>query len=95
MPSSCPSLFISFSQRVYRQLANAQDKLERAEKHAEEKRYASQHAIERLLREYEQMDVERRDNDKQVEELRKEADDTEAKVSDVMLIVIMQLTPDS
>lgn len=69
-------------ERVYRQLANAQDKLERAEKHAEEKRYASQHAIERLLREYEQMDVERRDNDKQVEELRKEADDTEAKITE-------------
>lgn len=65
---------------MHRQLANAQEKLERAQRHAEEKRHASQQTIERLQREYEQMDVERRDNDKLVEELRKEADDIEAKV---------------
>ncbi|KAH7889874.1 Nuf2 family-domain-containing protein [Phlebopus sp. FC_14] len=69
-------------ERVYRQLANAQDKLERAQRHAEEKRHASQQTIERLQREYEQMDVERRDNDKQVEELRKEADEIETKMAE-------------
>ncbi|KAG1715661.1 hypothetical protein ID866_1503 [Astraeus odoratus] len=68
-------------ERVYRQLANAQDKLERAQRHAEEKRHASQQTIERLQREYERMDIERRENDKQVEELRKEADEIEAKAS--------------
>lgn len=67
-------------ERVHRQLANAQEKLERAQRHAEEKRHASQQTIERLQREYEQMDVERRENDKQVEELRKEADEIETKM---------------
>lgn len=66
-------------QRVHKQLANAQEKLERAQRHAEEKRQASQQTIERLQREYEKMDVERRDNDKQVEELRMEASDIESK----------------
>ncbi|KIK24910.1 hypothetical protein PISMIDRAFT_97675 [Pisolithus microcarpus 441] len=69
-------------ERVYRQLANAQEKLERAQRHAEEKRHASQQTIERLQREYEQMDVERRENDKQVEELRKEADEIETKMAE-------------
>ncbi|KAF9239623.1 Nuf2 family-domain-containing protein [Melanogaster broomeanus] len=69
-------------ERVYRQLANAQEKLERAQRHAEEKRHASQLTIERLQREYEQMDIERRDNDKQVEEVRKEADEIEAKMAE-------------
>ncbi|KAG9318295.1 Nuf2 family-domain-containing protein [Chiua virens] len=69
-------------ERVHRQLTNAQEKLERAQRHAEEKRHASQQTIERLQREYEQMDIERRDNDKLVEELRKEADDTEAKMAE-------------
>ncbi|KAI6150938.1 Nuf2 family-domain-containing protein [Pisolithus tinctorius] len=67
-------------ERVHRQLANAQEKLERAQRHAEEKRHASQQTIERLQREYEQMDVERRENDKQVEELRKEVDEIETKM---------------
>ncbi|KIJ69633.1 hypothetical protein HYDPIDRAFT_36657 [Hydnomerulius pinastri MD-312] len=67
-------------ERVHRQLANAQEKLERAQRHAEEKRHASQQTIERLQREYEQMDIERRDNDKQVEELRQEADEIDAKM---------------
>lgn len=67
-------------QRVYKQLSNAQEKLERAQRHAEDKRIASQHTIERLQREYEEMAVERRDNDRQVEELRAEADEIERKV---------------
>lgn len=70
---------------MHRQLANAQDKLERAQRHAEEKRHASQQTIERLQREYEQMDIERKENDKQVEELRKEADEVEAKVGSLLI----------
>jgi kinetochore protein Nuf2 len=66
---------------VHKQLGNAQEKLERAQRHAEEKRQASQQTIERLQREYEKMDVERRENDKQVEELRMEAGDIESKAS--------------
>jgi len=69
-------------ERVYRQLANAHEKLERAQRHAEEKRQASQQTIDRLQREYERMDIERRDNDKQVEELREEADEIEAKMAE-------------
>ncbi|KAG0706409.1 Nuf2 family-domain-containing protein [Suillus ampliporus] len=70
------------TERVHKQLANAQEKLERAQRHAEEKRQASQQTIERLQREYEKMDVERRDNDKQVEELRMEAGDIECKMAE-------------
>ncbi|CCM06381.1 uncharacterized protein FIBRA_08640 [Fibroporia radiculosa] len=69
-------------ERVYKQLSNAQEKLERAQRHAEDKRLASQQTIERLQREYEEMAVERRDNDKQVEELRAEADEIERKMAD-------------
>lgn len=59
---------------------NAQEKLERAQRHAEDKKHSSQQTIERLQREYEEMALERRDNDKQMEELRREADDVAAKV---------------
>ncbi|CDO69122.1 hypothetical protein BN946_scf185042.g24 [Trametes cinnabarina] len=67
-------------ERVHKQFSNAQEKLERAQRHAEDKRIASQQTIERLQREYEEMSVERRDNDRQVEELRAEADEIERKV---------------
>ena len=63
-----------------KQLLNAQYKLERAQRHAEEKRIASQKTIERLQQEYEEMSLERRDNDKQVEEMRADADEIERKV---------------
>ncbi|KDQ60560.1 hypothetical protein JAAARDRAFT_553066 [Jaapia argillacea MUCL 33604] len=69
-------------ERVRQQLLNAQDKLERAQKHSEEKRIASQQTIDRLKKEYEEMALERRDNDKQVEELRKEANETERSMAD-------------
>ena len=65
---------------MHKQFSNAQEKLERAQRHAEDKRLASQQTIERLQREYEEMAVERRDNDRQVEELRAEADEIERKV---------------
>ncbi|KAF8892658.1 Nuf2 family-domain-containing protein [Infundibulicybe gibba] len=66
-------------QRVQKQLSNAHEKLERAQRHAEDKKQASQRTIDRLQREYDEMAVERRDNDKQVEELREEANQVEAK----------------
>lgn len=65
---------------MHKQLSNAQEKLERAHRHAEDKRIASQQTIERLQREYEEMVNERRDNDRQVEEMRGEAADVERKV---------------
>ncbi|KAI0807066.1 Nuf2 family-domain-containing protein [Fomes fomentarius] len=71
-------------ERVHKQLSNAQEKLERAQRHVEDKRLASQQTIERLQREYEEMSVERRDNDRQVEELRAEADEIERKMADHM-----------
>ncbi|KAI0060855.1 hypothetical protein BV25DRAFT_1827411 [Artomyces pyxidatus] len=70
------------SERGQKQLSNAQEKLERAQRHAEDKRQASQQAIERLQREYEDMALERRDNDKHVEELRGEADEVERKMAE-------------
>lgn len=66
---------------MQKQLANAQEKLERAQKHAEDKKHASQRTIERLQREYDEMVLERKDNDKQVEELRAEANAVEEKVT--------------
>jgi len=55
-------------------------KLERAKKHAEDKKLASQKTIERLQHEYDNMVVERRENDKQIEEVRQEANEVELKV---------------
>jgi kinetochore protein Nuf2 len=65
---------------VAKQLANALEKLERAQRHVEEKRAASQKNIERLQREYDEMAVERKENDREVEELRTEANEIEARV---------------
>ena len=62
------------------QQANASEKLERAQRHAEDKRLASQQQIERLKAEYQDMANERRENDRQVEELRAEADEIERVV---------------
>lgn len=70
----------SLPQRVEKQLSNAHDKLERAQRHVEDKKIASQRTIDRLQREYDEMAVERRDNDKQVEELRADAIEVEKKV---------------
>ncbi|KAI0822657.1 Nuf2 family-domain-containing protein [Trametes gibbosa] len=71
-------------ERVRKQHSNAQEKLERAQRHAEDKRHASQQTLERLQREYEEMSVERRDNDRQVEELRAEANDIERQMAEHM-----------
>ncbi|EIW60678.1 kinetochore-associated Ndc80 complex subunit NUF2 [Trametes versicolor FP-101664 SS1] len=69
-------------ERVHKQFSNAHEKLERAQRHAEDKRLASQQTLERLQREYEEMSVERRDNDRQVEELRAEADEIERQMAE-------------
>jgi kinetochore protein Nuf2 len=77
-----------------KQLANAREKIERAQQHIEDKRVASRQAIERLEKEYENMAIERRDNDKYNEELRAEADAIEHKVSrDFCLIPPCQPVP--
>ncbi|ETW85632.1 hypothetical protein HETIRDRAFT_309393 [Heterobasidion irregulare TC 32-1] len=68
--------------RVQKQLSNAQEKLERAQQHAEDKRLAGQHTIERLQREYEEMVLDRRDNEKQVEELRSKANEFERQMAE-------------
>ena len=72
---------VANDQRVHKQSSNAQEKLEREQRHVEGKRLASQQTIERLQRQYDEMSVEQRDNDRQVEELRTEADEIERKVS--------------
>ena len=71
----------SYVQHAVKQLANAREKIERAQQHIEDKRGANRQAIERLEKEYENMALERRDTDKHNEELRAEADETERKVS--------------
>ncbi|KAJ7650383.1 Nuf2 family-domain-containing protein [Roridomyces roridus] len=69
-------------ERVSKQLSNAQEKLERAQKHAEDRKVASQKTIQRLQEEYDEMVVERRDNDRAVEALRGEADELESKMTE-------------
>ncbi|KAG6861878.1 hypothetical protein C0995_010584 [Termitomyces sp. Mi166 len=69
-------------ERVEKQLSNAHEKLERAQRHAEDKKQASHRTIDRLQQEYDQMAIERRDNDKQVEELRGEANEVEKKMTE-------------
>ncbi|KAI0688744.1 Nuf2 family-domain-containing protein [Cytidiella melzeri] len=71
-------------ERVTIQQANAVEKLERAQRHAEDRRLASQQQIERLKAEYQEMANERRENDRQVEELRAEADELERLMNDHM-----------
>ncbi|KAF8163090.1 Nuf2 family-domain-containing protein [Crassisporium funariophilum] len=69
-------------ERVNDQLANANVKLERAQRHAEDRKLASQKTIERLQLEYDEMVIERRENDKQIEEVRDEASEVEAKMNE-------------
>ncbi|KAJ8514657.1 hypothetical protein ONZ45_g7837 [Pleurotus djamor] len=69
-------------ERVEKQFTNAREKLERAQRYTEEKKAISQKTIERLQREYDDMAVERRDNDRQVEEYRLEAESIRLKKSE-------------
>ncbi|KAH9967904.1 Nuf2 family-domain-containing protein [Russula dissimulans] len=70
------------AEHLLEQLANAQERLERAQHHMEDKRVAGQQAIARLEKEYENMAIERRDTDKHNEELRAEADELERKMAE-------------
>ncbi|KAI9508472.1 Nuf2 family-domain-containing protein [Russula earlei] len=70
------------AEHMVKQLANARQKIERAQQHIEDKRLSSQQAIERLEKEYQNMALERRDTDKHNEELRAEADETERKMAE-------------
>nr|GAT58016.1 predicted protein [Mycena chlorophos] len=69
-------------ERLLRQLSNAQEKLERAQRHAEERKAASQRTIVRLQAEYDAMVIERRDTDKEVEEVRAQANEIETKMAE-------------
>lgn len=73
-------------ERVEKQLSNAHDKLQRAHRHAEDKKLANQRTIDRLQREYDEMALERRDNDRQVEELRTDANQIETKMAEHLKI---------
>ncbi|KAN0105253.1 Nuf2 family domain containing protein [Russula decolorans] len=70
------------AEHMAKQLANAREKIERAQQHIEDKRIANKQAIERLEKEYQNMAIERRDTDKHNEELRAEADEIERKMAD-------------
>ncbi|EKM82897.1 hypothetical protein AGABI1DRAFT_118320 [Agaricus bisporus var. burnettii JB137-S8] len=69
-------------ERVHKQLANAYEKLERAQRHGEDKKQANEKMITRLKEEFEQMAMERRDNDKQLEELRVETNHIHSEMVD-------------
>ncbi|KAF9532402.1 Nuf2 family-domain-containing protein [Crepidotus variabilis] len=69
-------------ERLNDQLNHAKVKLERAHKHADDRKQASQKTIERLQYEYDNMVVERKENDKQIEEVREEANEAEAKMQE-------------
>ena len=56
------------------------EKLHRNERHLKDKREANASMMERIRREFEQMDRERQENDRQVEELRAMADEVERNV---------------
>lgn len=67
-------------QRTHTQLSNAQERLERAQRHAEEKRVAGQNTLKKLKYEYEKLDVDRKENDKEVESLREQVREIEVQV---------------
>ncbi|KAF9052757.1 Nuf2 family-domain-containing protein [Panaeolus papilionaceus] len=69
-------------ERVKDQLLNAQVKLERTQRHAEERRHTSQKSLENLQREYEHMALERRENDKNIEEIREESRQIKVKMQE-------------
>jgi kinetochore protein Nuf2 len=61
-------------------------KLEKTQKHAEDKKLANQKRIEKLQLEYADMVVDRRENDKQIEEVRQEANEVERKVCSTRIL---------
>ena len=77
-------------QRLEKQVANAQDKLERAQRHAEDKRTTNARTLERLNAEYEHMSEERRDNDRVVKDLTAETEEVERKVRRRAWLVVVE-----
>jgi len=65
---------------MLRRKANAEEKLEREQKYADDQRAKSQATITKLKMEFEEMSLERRDNDHVVEETKKAAAEIERKV---------------
>lgn len=74
-------------------MRNAEEKLIRAQQHAEDRRTRSEEERARIKREYEEMAEERRENEKQVEETKQEALEVERKVSHsfTMKLIIMSI----
>ncbi|CAL1703901.1 unnamed protein product [Somion occarium] len=68
--------------RAHMQLSKAEEKMARAQKHATDKRTASQQTLERLKHDYEEMAHERQDNDKHVEQMRLQADEIEREMAE-------------
>lgn len=73
-------VLIGFCQRAVRRRANAEEKLEREQRYEDEQRAKSQATIAKLKREFEEMSLERRDNDLAVEETKQRATEIERKV---------------
>ncbi|KAF8482328.1 Nuf2 family-domain-containing protein [Gautieria morchelliformis] len=69
-------------ERAERRKANAEQKVEREQKYADEQREKSQGTIAKLKKEFEEMSLERRDNDHVVEETKREAAEIEQKMAE-------------
>lgn len=80
-------------QRARRQLKNAEEKLSRAQQHAEDRHKKSEDEIARLRKEYEEMSEERRENDKQVEEMKESAAELERKVRHHVVLALVYACP--
>jgi len=69
-------------ERAERRKANAEEKLEREQNYADDQHARSQETITKLKKEFEEMSLERRDNDQAVEETKREAAQTERKMAE-------------
>lgn len=69
-------------ERALRRKANAEEKLEREQKYADDQRAKSQATIAKLKMEFDEMSLERRDNDHVVEETKKEAAEIERMMAE-------------
>lgn len=69
-------------ERAERKRTNAEERYEREQRYAEEQRTKSQNTITNLKRQFEEMSLERRDNDHVVEETKREASEIERKMTE-------------
>ncbi|KDQ18130.1 hypothetical protein BOTBODRAFT_551037 [Botryobasidium botryosum FD-172 SS1] len=74
------------SEQLDRQIANAQERLERAQRHGHDKREASRQKIERLKAQYEEIALERHEKEKEQVSLKREIENTEQKISDFIAL---------